>query len=929
MKKRIKLNRVAGVLRIPIVFILLLFISLNAPAIEDGNPLVSHIFTADPSAHVFEGRVYIYGSHDKDNSSGYNMEDYHVLSSSNLVDWVDHGMVLHVSNVVWAVSRMWAPDCAYKDGTYYFYFPARDSTGAKRIGVATSDSPAGPFEPEETYIEGTNEIDPAVFVDDDEQVYLYWGGHTLKVAKLDETMKQIDGEITEVEVDYYYEGPWMHKKDGVYVLSYSTGSYHPDTSNHLIAYSTSTSPMGPFTYQGIVNGNVPGITNHGSTLKHKGQWYYFYHNTNLSGISTRRCIVADYMHHNDDGSIRTIIQTDLGIGQYDGLSAIEAENYTETETVEKRENTDDGLHVVFDPGDELIFTHVDMDDEVTTKVILRIASDSSTGSLEIRTESNQLLGSISIPDTGGTDVWVTVTNQIDQLSGSHDISLFFVNTETNQLRLDWFYFLGQEEDDRENLALNGTAVQSSTEYEGDASRAIDGDTNGAYAEGSVTHTTTEAQPWWELDLGGPYSINEIIVWGRTDSAFKERLSEYDVTLLDSASNAVWSSDQMNYPDPSVTLEPNGATGQYVRVQLRGTNALSLAEVQVFGFSGIPAGLVARWPMDDGSGDEVRDVSGYGFDAVRTGCVWVSGYAGGALEFNGSVSDDTVLIPTAVFDTVRNGISIAFWAYGDPNQQPMNSTLFAATDSNGNRILNIHLPWGGSVFWDAGNSDEFNRISKLATVGEYKGRWNHWVFTKDAVAGTMSIFLNGTLWHSVSGNSTPIGTVADACFGSGVNTDYYEGSLDDFCIYNYALTVDQISTLFGTAVYSGWASGYGLSGDDAQQMADVDGDGYDNLSEYALGMNPTNSDAGSRDWVALAAEDHSNWFDYIYYRRTNYVNEGLNYQLIDSTNLVNSVSSTNAQDQVLVGPAFDGYETVTNRYVTDDLIKFIQLKIRLD
>jgi hypothetical protein len=288
----------------------------------------------------------------------------------------------------------------------------------------------------------------------------------------------------------------------------------------------------------------------------------------------------------------------------------------------------------------------------------------------------------------------------------------------------------------------------------------------------------------------------------------------------------------------------------------------------------------------------------------------------------------------VFDSISNEITIAFWAYGDPELQPLNCSVFSAVDQNDVRLLNIHLPWGTKVYWDAGNSAGYDRISKSASVNEYEGRWNHWVFTKDAVAGTMNIYLNGTLWHSGSGNNTPLsGVVANARFGSGVNADYYGGSLDDVRIYNVALTVDEILTLYRTSVYSGWASGYGLSGDNALADADVEnggmGDGYNNLAEYALGMNPTNADAGSRDWAELAVENGTNWFNYVYYRRINYVSEGLSYLLIDSTNLVNSTIHSNAQDQILVGNVGGDYEPVTNRYRLDDPAMFIQIRIQQD
>jgi hypothetical protein len=143
---------------------------------QPGNPILKNIFTADPSAHLYEGMVFIYPSHDQDKAQGFNMVDYHVFSSTKLVDWTDHGVALDVKDVLWAKSYMWAPDCAYKDGTYFFYFPAKDKAGDFRIGVATSTSPAGPFKPEPNPIEGSFSIDPCVFIDDDGAAYMYFGG---------------------------------------------------------------------------------------------------------------------------------------------------------------------------------------------------------------------------------------------------------------------------------------------------------------------------------------------------------------------------------------------------------------------------------------------------------------------------------------------------------------------------------------------------------------------------------------------------------------------------------------------------------------------------------------------------------------------------------------------------------------------------------
>jgi len=317
---------------------------------EKSKPLVEHIYTADPSAHVFNGKIYIYPSHDietdnaiNDNGDHFAMADYHVLSIDNETgSAVDHGVALTLEDVPWASKQMWAPDAAHKDGTYYFYFPARDKKGIFRIGVASSTSPTGPFSAEPDYIQGTFSIDPAVFEDDDGSHYLYfgglWGGQLqnwyngqfnkedkypqsheaalpAKVAKLSANMIELDEEVKDVVIidehgesvtvgdnnRRFFEGPWVHKHNGVYYFSYSTG----DT--HKIAYATGSSPYGPFTYQGVILNPVLGWTNHHSITLFEGKWYLFYHDSSLSrGKTHLRCVKMTELIHDDNGFIEAI-----------------------------------------------------------------------------------------------------------------------------------------------------------------------------------------------------------------------------------------------------------------------------------------------------------------------------------------------------------------------------------------------------------------------------------------------------------------------------------------------------------------------------------------------------------------------------------------------------------------------------------------------
>jgi hypothetical protein len=312
--------------------------------------LVTNIYTADPSAHVFENTLYVYPSHDLEenpppNNEGdhYGMKDYHVLSfdRSNCSKVVDHGEVLNVAKVPWASKQMWAPDAAFKNGTYFLYFPARDKQDVFRLGVAKGPSPIGPFVAEAEPISGSYSIDPAVFVDDDGQAYLYfggvWGGQLQRwrtgtydahgvlpgsdenalgprFAKLATDMRSFDGPVREISIvdsahrplkqgdnqRRFFEGAWMHKYRGTYYLSYSTG----DT--HYLVYATANTPRGPFNYRGRLLNPVAGWTTHHSIVEYNGKWYLFYHDDTRSGADNKRSVKLMELTHAPDGSIPTL-----------------------------------------------------------------------------------------------------------------------------------------------------------------------------------------------------------------------------------------------------------------------------------------------------------------------------------------------------------------------------------------------------------------------------------------------------------------------------------------------------------------------------------------------------------------------------------------------------------------------------------------------
>ncbi len=312
--------------------------------------LLDGIYTADPSAHVFDGRLYIYPSHDveggipfNDNGDHFDMKDYHVFSLESIDgEATDHGPSLHVDDVPWAKRQMWAPDAAKKGDTYYFYFPAKDHDDIFRIGVASSDKPYGPFQPDENYIEGSFSIDPAVFEDDNDEYYMYfggiWGGQLQrwktgsyedddsepsdeapalcpKVAKMSDDMRGFAEEPVDVLIldkkgnpitagDHnrrFFEAAWVHKFNGRYYFSYSTGN------THLLCYAIGDSPYGPFTYGGVILTPVIGWTTHHSICEFQGKWYLFHHDSRPSGgVTHLRSVKIAELTHRSDGTIEIL-----------------------------------------------------------------------------------------------------------------------------------------------------------------------------------------------------------------------------------------------------------------------------------------------------------------------------------------------------------------------------------------------------------------------------------------------------------------------------------------------------------------------------------------------------------------------------------------------------------------------------------------------
>jgi hypothetical protein len=309
------------------------------------NPLIMDQFTADPTARVFEGKIYVYPSHDIKEPPGYKgrpnwfvMEDYHVFSSENLTDWKDHGVIVTRNDVEWAdptAYAMWAPDCVFKDGKYYFYFPAMAKSGGFRIGVAVADKPYGPFKPVATPIEGVKGIDPGVIIDKDGTAYLFYASRQIFVAKLKPNMLEIEGEpkvVDNLPTKGLIEGPFAFERNGIYYLTYP----HVENKIERLEYATSTSPLGPYKQAGVIlDESASGCwTVHHSILDYQGQWYLFYHDRDLSpAFDKNRSIRADKLYFNADGSIQKVTPTLRGVGLVQATSQIQIDRYSSSEGI--------------------------------------------------------------------------------------------------------------------------------------------------------------------------------------------------------------------------------------------------------------------------------------------------------------------------------------------------------------------------------------------------------------------------------------------------------------------------------------------------------------------------------------------------------------------------------------------------------------------
>jgi hypothetical protein len=422
------------------------------------NPIIKDQFTADPSARVFNGKVYLYPSHDilankeRGRIGWFCMEDYHVFSSENLTDWTDHGAIVNQENVPWVNSKfyaMWAPDCIYRNGKYYFYFPApaKDTTLGRgfSIGVAISEKPYGPFTPQPEPIKGVRGIDPNILIDKDGQAYLFYAARNIYVVKLKENMLELASEPKIIEGlpnKGLKEGPFVFVRNGIYYLTYP----HVQDSTERLEYATSDNPMGPFKVKGVLMDEKPGCwTNQNSVIKFKGQWYLFYHHNDLSPhFDKNRSVRIDSLFFNEDGSIKKVIPTLRGVGITDASQKIQIDRYSLKsntgasvaflDTLNKFE----GWKAILDTTNAWMqYNSVDFGSKKFKSINVKALSKTG-GTLQIRLDKTDapIIAQIEIPKN---NEWEVISSSISGFQqGIHNL---FVQLKDNKnVEIDWISF---------------------------------------------------------------------------------------------------------------------------------------------------------------------------------------------------------------------------------------------------------------------------------------------------------------------------------------------------------------------------------------------------------------------------------------------------------------------------------------------------------
>lgn len=440
------------------------------------NPIVQTCYTTDPAPMVHNDTLYVYTGRDEANADFFWMQEWRVYSTTDMVNWTDHGSPLAIETFSWADDRAWAAQCIERNGKFYWYVCLHSKlSNAMAIGVAVGDSPTGPFKDAigKPLCDGSwDYIDPTVFIDDDGQAYLYWGNPHIYYARLNDDMISIKGEVGRIEQteesfgapnpekrvkgqkykDTYTEGPWFYKRNNKYYLLYAAGG----VPEH-IAYSMSDHPLGPWKYMGNIMPlqDTGSFTNHCGVIDYKGQSYFFYHTGKLpGGGGFGRSVAVEPFTYNPDGTFPLINATAEGvrpIGTLNPYNRVEAETMAFSKGIEAEWSENTGVYISNTHTEDYIkVREVDFGSISPASFSISAASGRRGGTLEIHTDSikGKKIAEIPVPCTGGWEKWLTLKADIKiPVTGKHDIYLVFKGRKGCKLfNLDWWKFDRQKKE---------------------------------------------------------------------------------------------------------------------------------------------------------------------------------------------------------------------------------------------------------------------------------------------------------------------------------------------------------------------------------------------------------------------------------------------------------------------------------------------------
>ncbi len=426
------------------------------------TPITSNRYLADPAALVTKDRVYVYCSNDDESpvEGGYNIPNVVCISSSDLKNWTDHGVVFDAKRDTKWAEKTWAPGIIERDGKYYLYF----GNGGGNIGVVVADSPTGPFKDvlgKPLLDHGTPGVqpakdmwlfDPGAFIDDDGQAYLFFGGNgddNLRVVKLKKDMVTLDGDVMKMSAPNFFEAAWMHKYKGNYYLSYSSNP----KAGLRIDYMMSKKPTSGFEYAGVLADQPPdnNNNNHAAEFKFRDKWYHVYHNRIVAkeaGIPMgfRRNIALEEFTYKPDGKIEPVKYTKDGVAQIGHVNPFqrnEAETFNAQKGIETEPCSEGGMNLTnIENGDWVKIKGVDFGLKVAKEFSALVASETKGGKIEVRlgAPDGKLVGTCDVPNTGGAQKWQTVSCKVTGFTGVQDLYLVFTGGSGPLMNVDAWMF---------------------------------------------------------------------------------------------------------------------------------------------------------------------------------------------------------------------------------------------------------------------------------------------------------------------------------------------------------------------------------------------------------------------------------------------------------------------------------------------------------